>query len=397
MRVARTQPPVGYRVPMRHLVRAAYGSLVPGSEGPPPVLREIADTLGVRYAFAVSSGKAALATVLEALLDRSRRRKVILPAYTCYSVPSAVRKAGLDPVPCDIAAGSFDYDYDQLGSLLGDDVLCVLSVHLFGIPSDTNRLNGMCQPLGIFVVEDAAQALGVQHAGSWLGTRADVGFFSLGRGKNITAGSGGLIVTNSDEIGRNLQARIGRLPPSRLTDDIRTCVLLSLSSLFISPWLFWLPAGLPFLKLGETLFHGDFPIRRFSTFQLMLLRDWRARLDVLAASRRRAASVYLARIVGAKDYAPELAYLRFPLLVDSQVKDRILSEGAGRRYGISHMYPTSVGAIPELQGCLRETRFPEAERVCRSLLTLPTHPLLSEGDLLRISDIINAAGRRSEA
>jgi hypothetical protein len=55
------------------------------------------------------------------------------------------------------------------------------------------------------------------------------------------------------------------------------------------------------------------------------------------------------------------------------------------------MYPTSVGAIPQLQGRLSETHFPRAERMARSLVTLPTHPLVTARDRHRISAAVNAA------
>ena len=72
--------------------------------------------------------------------------------------------------------------------------------HLFGIPSDVDRTRRICEEKGIFLVEDAAQAMGVEHGGRKLGTLGDVGFFSLGRGKNISCGSGGIILTSSADI-----------------------------------------------------------------------------------------------------------------------------------------------------------------------------------------------------
>jgi dTDP-4-amino-4,6-dideoxygalactose transaminase len=390
MRVGRTQPPVGYRMSLTDLVSAA----VPRQSSTNAFLDELATTLRVPHAFGLSSGKAALTTVLQALHAVSGRRKVILPAYTCYSVPSAIVKAGFEPVPCDIARGSFDYDYDQLAAKLDSEVLCALSVHLFGIPSNTGALSDMCRPLGIYVVEDAAQAMGVESEGQWLGTRGDAGFFSLGRGKNITSGSGGIIVTRSGEIAQALRAIVQRLPTPKAADDLSTFATLALLSVFVSPSLYWFPAGLPFLRLGETIFYDDFPISRFSSFQARLLRDWPVQLVRLNASRLEAAHFYLRHIESAREYGTNVPYLRFPLLVSNlEARRALLAEGNGRRLGISWMYPTSVGAIPQLAGRLAERSFPEAERVSLSLVTLPTHPLLSKDDMARIADLVNAAMR----
>src|SRR5688572_21061175 len=133
MRIRRTLAPVGYRLPLTTLAPAAVRGLVMRGDAN-RVLTSFMKEHGVSTAFGVSSGKAALTVILQALGALSPRRKVIIPGYTCYSVPSAIVKAGLDVVPCDIAADSFDYDYDQLMPMLGPDVLGVLSVDLFGIP-----------------------------------------------------------------------------------------------------------------------------------------------------------------------------------------------------------------------------------------------------------------------
>jgi dTDP-4-amino-4,6-dideoxygalactose transaminase len=232
----------------------------------------------------------------------------------------------------------------------------------------------------------------VEVDGRLLGTRGDVGFFSLGRGKNVTSGSGGIVVTDSDEIGGRLRTIVAELPAAGAADEVVTFLTLAALSVFVSPGLYWLPAGLPFLRLGETIFHEDFPVRGFSSFRASLLRHWPARLHQLNAARRRAADFYVRNIEGAQEHAPNLPYLRFPLSIEhDEARRRILDEGDGRLLGIGRMYPGSVGAIPQLQGRLARKSFPEAERRAASLLTLPTHPLLSEVDLRKVCAIVNGA------
>lgn len=392
MRVARTQPPVGYRVPFADLVRALSGTAGP-AKAVERLERDVADWLGVRQAFALSSGKAALTLILRALASSSSRRKVVLPAYTCYSVPSAIVQAGLDPVPCDIAADSFDYDTGRLDALLQPDVLCVLSVHLFGIPSDTRGLLDRCRPAGITVVEDAAQALGGEACGVPLGTAGEVGFYSLGRGKNVTAGGGGLIVTQSAAIAAALSQQMRRAPAAGLAADARTFAAMAMMAAFIEPSRYWFPAGLPFLKLGETVFHEHVSVVRLSGYQAALMRGWRARLAALNETRRAHGAYYQAHIPGARG-GTSLPYLRFPVLFDDPgVRQRVLADERARAVGISRMYPGTIGTIPQLQGRLSERVFPRAERVAATLVTLPTHPLLTAADRDEVRAVIGAAGR----
>ena len=239
--------------------------------------KELKEYFGVGYVFKVSSGKAALALVLRALNRLvPDKREVVIPAYTCFSVPSAVIKAGLTPVPCDVDSLTFDYDLSMLPRFIGERTLCVVSCHLFGIAANVQAVRAMCGERGVFVVEDAAQAMGVEIDGTKLGTQGDVGFFSLGRGKNITCGSGGIVLTRLDRIAEQLANEYYSLDNFGLFESIRVYLQILLQKIFTHPLLFWLPAGIPQLGIGETLFFEDFPMKKLSGMAAGLLWGWRS-------------------------------------------------------------------------------------------------------------------------
>lgn len=119
---------------------------------------------------------------------------MIVPAYTCFSVPSAIVRAGLDVVLCDVEPETLDFNFTELEGLINEDVLCVAPTHLFGRPADVDRVKRLCEGKGIVVVEDAAQAMGGQSGGRLLGTLGDVGFFSLGRGRISPVAQGELFL-----------------------------------------------------------------------------------------------------------------------------------------------------------------------------------------------------------
>jgi perosamine synthetase len=390
MRIGRTVPPVGVRIPVRALF-GAISDTVSNRDGAQAFLEAVADHYRVRKAFGVSSGKAALTVILGALSALSPRRQVILPAYTCYSVPSAIVRAGLEPVPCDVDADTFDYDYAKLLPLLGGGTLSVVSVHLFGVPSDTERLMEVCTERGVFVVEDAAQAMGGVVKGRSLGTIGDVAFFSMGRGKNITCGSGGLILSNSDRISAEIAKIRDSLPAGRFTDDLQVFLTLLSQDVFIAPCLYWIPSGIPLLRLGETVFDTDFPMRRLTDYQTAILSGWQDTLTALADVRRANARFYLANVPGARGYGADVAYLRFPVVLSPAAKWRILGGRNVSNLGISGMYPSPVSKIPRLMGRLGGGAFPVAERLAESLVTLPTHPLVSSPDRERVCEAIARA------
>jgi dTDP-4-amino-4,6-dideoxygalactose transaminase len=356
--------------------------------------REIKEYFGVRYVFPVSSGKAALTLILEALQSLCPRREVIIPSYTCYSVPSAVMKAGLNLSLCDIDPKTFDLDLQKLEGTITEETLCVIPSHLFGIPSAMDEITRLARRNGAYVLEDAAQAMGGTDGRKKLGTIGDVGFFSFGRGKNVTCGSGGLIVTNSQSIAGAIAVRYANLPVPGILEMWKDFLEAALMTMFIHPQAYWFPAGLPFLKLGETVYYKDFPIKKLSGMKAGLLRQWQMRLDQ-SNGKRVAVSSELSRHIRCPGAVKsEVPYLRFPLLVQSrEIRDRLLIRSSEGGLGVGRMYPTSINEVPEIRSAFKDQCFPGASEVAERLLTLPTHPLVDEKDTEAVIALVKEAIR----
>lgn len=359
--------------------------------------KELRGRFGVKHVFLVSSGKAALATILGALSSlRPGRDEAIIPAYTCYSVPSAIVKAGLKVRPCDINSQTFDFNLALLEKTASAKTLCIIPDHLFGIPADLEAIRAVCKKTGAYLVEDAAQAMGAKYKNGYAGAFGDVGFFSFGRGKNITCGTGGAILTDSDEIADAIRKTYGSVPFPGLGKDALELAQMALMTVLIRPWLFWLPSALPFLRLGETIFHKDFPIKRLSGLQAGFLRGWEEVLE--KANRvRKENSTRLIKGLGECLDMPLLRYpvpfLRFPVLAESKgMRDEILKAGREKGLGVSAMYPAPVNEIPELRDEMKGTSFPDAKAVSERLLALPTHHLLRQKDIERICGLFREGG-----
>jgi dTDP-4-amino-4,6-dideoxygalactose transaminase len=354
---------------------------------------EIRDYFGVRHVFCLSSGKAALTLILVALKHLSPRRQVLIPAYTCFSVPSAIVKAGLNVLLCDVNPMSLDFNFDDLEQTVDEKVLCVVPTHLLGLPSDVDRVKTVCKGKGVFVIEDVAQAMGVKHNGRLLGSQGDVGFLSLGRGKNITCGSGGIILTDSDAIAQAIQAEYAKIKEAPLTEVvINWCHALAMGTL-INPWLYWLPAGLPFLKLGETKFFRDFPIHRMDGVRARLLSGWKRRLNESNRSRWIHVQEFLSRpsfgYVVKSPVCQEPVYLRLPVLLPSkQAKEGVCALSKQYGLGISPLYPTAIQDIPDLRGRLRDKELPGAAMVADRLVTVPIHHLVGQKDYDKLHDAL---------
>jgi dTDP-4-amino-4,6-dideoxygalactose transaminase len=378
VRIRKTTPPAAAPIGFQELLSGLRGCLEQGV-----VERreeEIRDYFGSEHVFFLSSGKAALFLILSALKEPGNRRKVIIPAYTCFSVPSAIRKAGLEIVPCDILPESLDFDPGQLESLCDQDTLCVVPTHLFGLPADVSRVREIAGKRGAYVVEDTAQAMGVSRDGKKLGTIGDVGFFSFGRGKNVTCGSGGMIVTSSPSIAGKIRTLYDSLGHEPIGESARTFFETCFMRIFLSPSLYWFPRGLPFLKLGETEYHEDFPVFRIGRLKAGLLKGWKERLERSNEVRKAATHRYIETLglkKGIGIYSSESPCLRFPVYLCDLSGKETACESFGH-LGISPMYPAPVHRIREIQARFGASTYPSSEKIVRTLVTLPTHPLVSE-------------------
>jgi 8-amino-3,8-dideoxy-alpha-D-manno-octulosonate transaminase len=154
----------------------------------------VAAFVGSAHALATSSGTAALTAGLAAL-GVGPGDEVIVPAVTFIATANAVVVAGAVPVFCDLD-DSLGLDPAHLATLINERTAAVIPVHLENIVCDMDGVLAVTRPAGVPVLEDACQAIGASYRGRAAGTLGDLGCFSLQLEKNITAGEGGVVVTN---------------------------------------------------------------------------------------------------------------------------------------------------------------------------------------------------------
>lgn len=378
MMFRRTLSPAAAPLTGRDIFNGLRG-LISGQRARLELEYDLKNYFGVKYVYCVNSGKTALTLILLALRELSPKKEVVLPAYTCFSVPSSVLRAGLRPRLCDVDEQTFDFKFEELQRVVGPDTLCIVTCHLFGIPTDLHRLQMLCKANSIMLVEDAAQAMGVTEGDRKLGTIGDVGFYSLGRGKMITCGEGGVIVTNSDRLAQALARHYDALPESTffhaVIDLLKACLML----LFIRPSLFWIPASIPFLKLGQTFFDKTFPMARLSGANVGLMRCWRERLLESLRGRRANTKEYQQALHSIESSVKPLAYLRFPVLaVGRSGRDALITRANQEGSGLSVMYPTTLNEIDEVRDGGKQ--YPGAQSIVDRLVTLPTHAYVSPQD-----------------
>mgnify|MGYP006284141387 CR=1 FL=1 len=396
MRIGRTLPPAAALITPRDLGNGLHGFLTRQKE----VARfqnEIQEYFQVKHCFLLSSGKAALTCILQALHHLSPERdEVLIPAFTCYSVPSAIVRAGLKVRLSDVDPQTLDFDSLNLQANAADqkNLLAVVSPHLFGRPADIAMVQNCFQDHGVSIIEDAAQAMGVTFRHKFLGTQTRAGFFSLGRGKAFSTVQGGIIISQDEQLGAELNKLISHLAVQNSAQHVKNAVYAVSLTCLMHPSLFWIPRSVPGLGLGETIFNPNFPVQHIAHLQAGLSRNWKKRIKVLQQDRKqnvlfwqKALSKFTwlqpVQLQDAMSYPPPL--LRYPLLVNDIARRKALLERSNSHgLGIMPTYPDSVDAVEGLEIAHSKQAFPGAKQCIQRLVTFPVHTYVQHKDRQRI-------------
>lgn len=161
--------------------------------------REFAKLMGVKYAVACSSGTAAVHAALAAV-GVSPGDDVVTTPITDMGTVAPILFQGAVPVFADVDEDTCNADPRPVERLVSEKTAAVVPVHLFGFPADMDPIMEVAEAKGIAVVEDCAQAYLAEYKGRLVGTIGHLGCFSLQQSKHMTAGEGGLVVTNDEEL-----------------------------------------------------------------------------------------------------------------------------------------------------------------------------------------------------
>ena len=160
--------------------------------------RELAKKIGSDHTLLVTSGTAALVCAL-AGMGVGPGDEVIVPAYTFIASALAPLTLGALPVIAEVDE-SLTLDPKDVEAKISRRTKAIMPVHMVGLPANLNAIVRVARKHNVKVLEDAAQAFGGRYKGRWLGTIGDIGIYSFNYYKNATAGEGGAVVTNDDEM-----------------------------------------------------------------------------------------------------------------------------------------------------------------------------------------------------
>jgi len=157
---------------------------------------ELAAWCGTQYGVVTSSGTAALHLALLAL-GIGPGDEVIVPALTYVATANVIIYTGAKPIFVDVDKETWNIALEQIPCYITPRTRAIMAVHLYGHPLDMDILQVIAQRYGLWIIEDASEALGAFTHGRRVGSIGHIGCFSFFGNKPITTGEGGCLVTDS--------------------------------------------------------------------------------------------------------------------------------------------------------------------------------------------------------
>lgn len=159
----------------------------------------VADRHSVKYAMATTSCTAALHLATMAL-GLGKGDEVIVPAFTWVTSANAAEYVGARAVFVDIDCDTFNIDINLIEAAINSNTRAIVAVHLFGLAAEMDKINELAKKHNLYVIEDAACAMGTTYQDKPIGGLGDAGCFSFHPRKVVTTGEGGMVTTNNAEL-----------------------------------------------------------------------------------------------------------------------------------------------------------------------------------------------------
>jgi len=163
-----------------------------------------AKRFGMKYAISHVNGTATLHTAIEAA-NIGRGDEVIVPPLTMSSTSFAVLHANATPIFADVDPDTFQISPKSIKERITPRTKAVMTVSLYGLSPDLDPIIQICKKNNLILIEDNAECFLGKYKGKLVGTFGDMASFSFQSSKHLTAGEGGVLVTNSKELANNIR------------------------------------------------------------------------------------------------------------------------------------------------------------------------------------------------
>lgn len=335
------------------------------SEGPfvNQLEQGLASYVGRGYGIAVCNGSVALDLVVEAL-QLEAGDEVIMPTFTIISCAAALVRKGIKPVLVDSEADTWNMNVSQIEEKITGKTKAIMVVHLYGLPVDMDPVLEIAEKYGLFVIEDGAEAHGLDYKGKKCGSFGTITAMSFYPNKHITTGEGGIVMTDDAELAE------------------RCCSFRNLCH-----------------KPGHRFVHEELGYNfRMSNIQAALGVAQLERIEEHLSLKRKMGAFYQSALsqcqnlqlpVQKTEYAENL-YWVFGLVIGKDIEcsardamERLASQGIGCR---PFFYPMHLQPVFRKMGLFTDEKYPVAEWIAEKGFYIPSGLSLTDEQMQYIAE-----------
>ena len=361
--------------------------------------RELSEYIGCKYVLLTYSGRTALYLLLKSY-GLKKGDEVIMPSYGCETVARLIMDMGYNLIFADVDKSTYNMSVDDLSERISDNTKAVIAIHMFGNPCDLDGIMKVAGDYNAVVIEDSAQTIGAEYNHKKTGTICDSGFFSFGTAKPMTTMNGGIIVSKDKEIMKRVKTIAEGFGSSNY-QRLKILAKLTAYSFIKNPILY-----APIYKFilnrrvtrrctleKESMDLDEFECA-YTDMQAAIGMVQLSRLDRMNDDRIANADHLMKRLNGMGIiHLPEILdnakpiFLRLPIRIEGtsvEMRDELIQRMQKSGIDTPVAYPN---VLPRFFN-LSTGEYPNTEELVEQTITLPVHPLVKDGDIERMVNII---------
>ncbi|MFB0500165.1 MAG: UDP-4-amino-4,6-dideoxy-N-acetyl-beta-L-altrosamine transaminase [Candidatus Hadarchaeaceae archaeon] len=333
--------------------------------------------IGCKHGVAVNSGTSALDIAVASL--GLKEGEVITTPFTFVATANSILYNGLKLVFADIKEDTYNIDPEQIKNKISKNTKAIIYVDFAGQPCDIEEIGAIAEAHDLYLIEDAAHALGAEYAGKKVGTFADITMFSFHPVKHITTGEGGMCGTDDEELSRRMRILRNQGADTGARERF-------------GPSASW---AYDVKLLGRNY--------RMTDFQAALGLSQMKKLDGRIKRRQELADKYskglkntpLITLPCTKPNVKHVWHL-YTILLDRKIdREKFIAAMRAKNIGVSvHYCPVYRFSYYKKNFDFRPADFPVTEDVSSRIVTLPLFPKMSDKD---VNDVVTAVEESIEA
>ena len=323
---------------------------------------ELAKYLKVKHTIGCASGTDALQIALMAL-GIGKGDEVITTPFTFVATVETIVLLGARPVYVDIDPRTFNLDVNQIADRITPRTKALIPVHLYGQPADMGPILSIAESRGLFIIEDAAQAIGARYKGVAVGTIGHIGCFSFFPSKNLGAyGDAGALATDDAQLAERCRMISGHGSRVKYQHEI-----LGVNS-------------------------------RLDTLQAAILRVKLQHLEPWTEARIRIAQRYNFAWQGLNMVTPycrpDVRHVYNQYSIRTARRDSLAAFLKSRGMAHAIHYPTPLHLQPAFRQLVDSNiSLPVAETVCQEIISLPIYPEMEEAEIQAVISALHEFSR----